>query len=331
MRPSEFGDLVFGAISLMEDGRYADSVDSFREIIRLNSNFSLAYRGIGLAAYYSDNYEEAMRMFELAGDKVGFSDAFWQIRLEFFQRHFAMLANILVALGVIAIIGGRLKKKYNISFKIRLFKREYLLIEQLKHALFILRRPIEGFTDIRYESKGSYLSACILVLAAIIVLLFKTFYTHFPFTGNQPVHELKVGVIILQFVVVWLSWVICNYLISSIYQGEGRFKDVFVGSTYAFTPLILFGIPVVIMSNGMSLSEVSIYNFFDLFIILWILALVFWKVQALQNYSVGETIINILLTMFAMIILWVLIFIVLGLSSEFFEFLYSLYQEVTMR
>ncbi|XEC92911.1 YIP1 family protein [Paenibacillus tarimensis] len=328
---SNFGELVFEAMSLMDQGRYQESVEIFQEVIRLNAHFSPAYKGLGLAAYHRGEYEEALKYFKHAGDKQGYSDTYWQIRLQWFQNNFSLAANLFLIIGAVWVTGRMVAKRSNVRIPWRVYKRKYKLVEQLKHALTILRHPLEGFSDLRYDKKGSYISGLILLLAAISSLLIKTFYIHFPFSGDTPLQYIRSSTLLFQYSGVWLSWVVCNYLISSIYRGEGRFSDVFIGSAYALTPVILLAVPVTVLSQTMTLSESSIYNFFNGAMIIWVCLLLFWMVQALQNYSVAETIINILLTLFTMVILWVLIFIVAGLTIELYSFLYSIYQEVTMR
>lgn len=332
MKPSQFGELVFEAMKLMNDGNYAESVPYFEEIVRLNANFSPAYRGLGFAAFNNGDYERSREMFELAGYKEGYSENFWQLRLSWFQNNFSWMANAMLVVGVAWIAGGAAARRFNFRIKRKRNKERHWLIGQLLHALHILRHPIDGFIDIRYEKKGSYLSAFIILALAMAALIAKLFYTHFHFTGNTPVHEIKVSMILIQFAVFWLAWVVSNYLISSIYRGgEGRFKDVFIGSAYALTPLVILAIPVAAISNVLTLSEISIYNFFDWSIYIWVAMLVFWMVQSTQNYSVGETIVNILLTLLTMLILAVLILIITGLTTEFLNFLYAIYQEVSMR
>jgi type IV secretory pathway TrbL component len=59
--------------------------------------------------------------------------------------------------------------------------------------------------------------------------------------------------------------------------------------------------------------------------------LFFWKIQSLQNYSVGETVVNILMSLFTFIMLAVLVLITLGLSTELKDFIIEVYQEVRLR
>lgn len=331
LEPTKFGSDIQRAYILTQDGLYNESEEYWQEISRQNALFSPSHSALARAAFYNEDYEKAMELFKLAGDEEGYSDAFWQIRLNWFQKHFALFANAMIILGIGSVAGSKIyrKRKKKQKTKKEAKWKKYQLVDHVRHAFYILRHPIDGFTDIRYRQKGSYASAFVILALVIIVGLLRIYYTSFTFQP-VPIGSINAGGIILVGSLIWLSWVICHYLIGSIRYGEARFMEIFIGSAYSLIPIIVLGLPLALLSNIMTLSEASIYTTFSSLIIVWCAALVFWKVQSLQNYSVGETIASILLTIFSMIMLWVLIFIIIGLSSEVLEFLYTLYQEVTM-
>jgi hypothetical protein len=331
-KPTHYGSLVQKAMALTNDGKYIESEPYWSELVRMNASFTPAYKGLGLAEYSRGDYSEALQHFKYAGHVEGYSDAFWQLRLQWFQNNFALLANLLLLLILLWFINSKVNLLRSIIQRIYLNRTwtSYTLIRQLRHALFILKHPLEGFSDLRYDNKGSYLSAFVLLFAVLSSLLIKAIYTGFPFL-TIPIDQISSTPIIIQFTALFITWVLCNYLISSIYRGEGRFKDVFIGSAYALTPIILLAVPVTLLSNILTLTEASIYGFFHWTMVLWTCLLMFWKIQSLQNYSVGETFMNIFMTVIAMILLWVFLFILFGLISEFFRFLNTILREVFMR
>lgn len=332
LEPTEFGVLLQQATALSQEGKYEESESHWQEVLRLNALYSPAYRGLAQAAYHREDYEQALRLFKLAGDAPGYSDTFWQLRLQWFQHNFAYVANGLFVFVVLLLIAGSRKKKRRLRRKEKPgSSASWLrkpLVQQLKQAFVILRHPIDGFSDLRYAQKGSYVSAGIILALVAGVLLTKEYFTSFVFMP-VPSNE-RSNTFLLVFAVTWLTWVICNYLIGSIRQGEARFKDVFVGSAYALFPIVLLGLPLAALSNIMTHSEQSIYSFFEMGMFIWCGLLFYWKIQSLQNYGVGETFANVSLTAFAMLIAWVLISIMVGLSSELQNFIYTIYQEVSM-
>lgn len=328
-RLSEFGSLVLTANELTINGFYAESEAYWEKVLQLNARYAPAIAGLARAAYQQGDYEKAKELFRRAGDQSGFSDSFWQIRLAWFQQRFSTFATAMLILSVAYLAGGRLWRRRT--------RREAAasgspsrIAEQWKHAFYMLRHPIDGFTALRFEGKGGYGSALVILLFTYVALLVHNLHTSFVFHKIEE-HSVSAFNVLVQFAVVWLAWVVCNYLISSIYRGEGRFKDVFVGSAYALIPFALGAIPLAVLSNAMTLSEQAIYQYLFYGLIVWSGAMVFWKVQALQNYGVWETIVNIFLTLVAMVVLGVLAFIVFGLTNELRMFVFEVYQEVAVR
>ncbi|MCM3785736.1 YIP1 family protein [Neobacillus mesonae] len=332
-RLSEFGAMVHEANRLTQQGRYLESEQPWREVLRLNEQYLPAILGLAQVAYKKGEYAEAARLFKSAGNDKGYSESFWQIRLAWFQERFSMFATLFVVLMASFLVFNRFFKRRTKGYAeglMRRMGRSYPLFTQIKQAFVILKHPIDGFTALRFENKGGYLSACILLVLTSGALLLSEKMTSFSFNPAPP-SSITVSSVLLPFVGLWGGWVVSNYLISSIYRGEGRFKDVFVGSAYALTPFILVGVPLAGLSNVMTHAEGAIYNYLQVGMYIWLVFLFIWMVQSLHNYTVGETLMNIMMSIFALIVLAVLIFLVIGLTNELLVFIHEVYQEVLLR
>ncbi|NOU94462.1 nuclease PIN [Paenibacillus sp. LMG 31456] len=328
---SEFGKLVHKANQLTQEGRYEESEKPWKEVSRLNAYYTPAMLGLAKAAYKKEEYDKAERLYYAAGQIQGYSDSFWQLRLRWFQSHFSTLMNVILVLGLAFYIFNRVTRKSKFREKwVNRSESQISLIAQLKHAFYILKHPIDGFSAIRYEGKGGFASSSIMLLLALVSFCIYRGFTDFKFNPDI-ILDVDLMTVLFQFMIVWVCWIVSNYLISTIYRGEGRFRDVAYGSSYALFPLVLIGLPLTVLSHMMALSEDSIYLFLQGAMVLWIGLMMFWQVQSMQNYSVGETVMNILLSIITMTLLGVLVFIMFSLSSELKDFLYSVYQEVTIR
>jgi hypothetical protein len=328
---SEFGSLVHQANALTQEGRYEESEPLWHEVRRLNAQYTPALIGLAKAAYKKEDYKRAEELFYRAGVVGGYSESFWQNRLKWFQNRFGLLMNIALGLGLVYLLWSRLsrrlrpKKGWSFRFRIR-----YSLLDRLKHVLYLIKHPVDGFYAIRYEGKASLTSSLIVLAAAIAAYGYMQSGTSFVF--NPAVHAgVDLLPITVQFVGIWLGWVVSNYLISSLLRGEGRFRDVFYSSTYVLFPIILIGIPVTLLSNALTLNELAIFHFLKLAIIIWIALLVVWMVQGIHNYTFIEALFIILLSLLALSMIIILIFIFISLSIELVNFINSLYQEVIIR
>lgn len=326
---SEFGQYVHAANALTQDGRYEASEPLWEKVHQLNANYAPAVLGLAKAAYKKGEYSQAEQLFTAIGVAGGYSDSFWQTRLRWFQVNFGLYMNIGLILLVIAAIVRYVKRKRNWKLTFSWHNRLPLLT-QLNHVVYMVKHPIDGFHAIRYEAKGSIVSGTILLLISVASYATMSSQTHFLFNPAVVVRT-EVFTPILQFVVIWLAYVVSNYLISSLNQGEGRLRDVYISSAYAMFPFIVVGLPLTLLSSTMTLNEEAIFNFFQIFLYGWIVLLIFWQVQGVHNFSVGEAIKTLVLTLITMAVLAILIFLLFSLTSELIHFIYSIYQEVAIR
>ncbi|MDF2646006.1 MAG: repeat containing protein [Paenibacillus sp.] len=328
-RLSEFGQKVDQANQQTLAGYYEASEKLWQDVLRMNAQFTPAIMGLAAAAFTKEQYPEAKKLFKEAGNQEGYSDAFWQIRMKWLQQNFSWIASLILFSGILYMLMNKWtsKSRFREKWRNRQRTRNNFLLN-CKHVLYMMKHPIDGFIAIRYEGRGSYLSAILILLGVYASLVIKGLVTSFSFNASTSV---DIYSIFTQFFIVWIAWVIANYLVSSIYRGEGRFRDIFIGSAYALVPYLVIGIPLAFISNVMTMSESSIYHYVAQGMIIWIGLLIFWKIQCIHNYSVGETALNIIFTLCTMLVIGVLLFITAGLSSDLVSLIYEMYQEVILR
>ncbi|MGO4274535.1 nuclease PIN, partial [Paenibacillus sp. TAF58] len=230
-RLSEFGQKVDQANQQTLAGYYEDSEKSWQDVLRMNAQFTPAILGLAQAAFTKEQYTEAKRLFKEAGNQEGYSDAFWQIRMQWLQQNFSWIASLLLLIGILSVLVNKWTSKSRLREKWRNRQRTpNRVLMNFKHIFYMMKHPIDGFIAIRYEGKGSYLSAIIILLCVYASLVIKRLVTSFSFDSST---HIDIYSIFTQFFIVWIAWVIANYLVSSIYRGEGRFRDIFIGSAYA--------------------------------------------------------------------------------------------------
>lgn len=328
---SEFGSLVYEANRLTLMGRYEEGERLWQEVMRLNPQYNPAIMGLARAAYKKGDYGSAAELFREAGNKKGYSEAFWQIRLQWFQKYFSVTATVLTVGLLVFLLFGKLTKKAR--FRQRIANRNPSSLKwviQLKQAIYIMKHPIDGFSAMRAEQKGGMLGAVVLLLGSYFTIVLTQLFTGFVFSKGL-VDNVDVLSTLARFLAIWLGWVVSHYLFGSIYRGEARFRDVFIGSAYALVPLIAIGLPLTLISNVMTESEGSIYQYLELAMYVWLALMFFWKVQSVQNYDFGETVYSIIMSICTMAIMGALLFILFGLTNELLIFLNEMYQEAMLR
>ena len=128
----------------------------------------------------------------------------------------------------------------------------------------------------------------------------------------NPTH--KIATILSQVISVLVPvflFVLANWCLTTLFEGEGSFKDIFIATCYSLIPLPLFIIPATIFSNFVTSSEASLVGFFGVLAFIWVGVLVFFGTMVTHDYSLFKNFIIILSTIVAMAFI---IFIVLLFS-----------------
>lgn len=330
---TEFANMVHKATALYMDGKYVESKELWEQVLTRNGMFDLAHLGIGMAEYKQQNYEKALDEFRLANNKRGYSDSYWEIRRKWIMEN---LPAVFISLIVFALIVSLLKqfdRIYKFSAPVRnaadRLKRRRFVADILQFTR-VLRHPIDCYYEIKREKKGSIPAALFWILLLIIFTINKIYNTGYIF-NSYDVRFVQLGQVLLTIIAPLTLWVACNYLVSTINDGEGSLRDVLVGSTSALMPVILFMLPLTILSNGLTLMEKVIYYFLSNLSVAWSALLMFIMVKEVHDYEIGGTIKNILLTIFLMACIIIIGIILFGLSNQLWDFVYSLYQEVRIR
>lgn len=108
--PTEYGQLIYDATDTYLRGEYDRSAELWEDVMKLNANYSLAFRGIGRSRLRQEKYEEAMDFFERAHAREEYGRAFKQYRKIWVEKNIWWII-ILVALLLIVPLGiGRARR-----------------------------------------------------------------------------------------------------------------------------------------------------------------------------------------------------------------------------
>lgn len=107
---TEFGGLVYDAIEAFQNGQYYESGEIWKEVLKLNGNYDLAYIGIGRSLLRQEKYHEAMEYFELKWDDENYSKAFKQYRKEWVEEHIILIVLALFLVLCLPLAIGKIGK-----------------------------------------------------------------------------------------------------------------------------------------------------------------------------------------------------------------------------
>ncbi len=331
--PTSFANLIHVAISLYQEGRYQEALIPWQNVLEQNALFDLANQGLGDAYFAQMNYEEALYFYEIARDRMGYSDAFWEVRNVMLQGSGTVIVIIIATLVIFSAIYKPLKLGTYMSkpfIYVNEKTKHIKLIQDLKFSFYVLRHPSDGYYGIKREGKGSYLSASIYYVLFFLLYMLYIYQTSFLFNdviaARIDIFEEAVSI----FGPIFL-FVSANYLVSSIRDGEGRFKDVYVGLSTVLLPAIILLPFTTLISQVLTFNESFIFDFFiGLLYALSGFYLIF-MIKEIHYYEVKQTIFNAFITLFTALMMVVMAFIVYLLIGEVVQLILDIIREVTVR
>ncbi|MDP3130961.1 MAG: YIP1 family protein, partial [Bacillota bacterium] len=170
--------------------------------------------------------------------------------------------------------------------------------------------------------------------AGAIAILGLTFGAYLLFIAGKgfifqstDLKDMDLGSIILGFLALVGLFVLCSYLVTSIQDGEGTLGEIFKGVAYSMLPFILGCVTSTLISYIATTNELFLLNVIFGVGLAWSLLLVFISIAEIQNYTLGETIKSILITiLFLVVILLVFAFVQMTIK-QLFTFLIELVKE----
>lgn len=108
--PTEYGNMIYQAMDLFQDGEYEASGETWQKVIDLNGNYDLAYIGIGRALLRQEEYHEAMDYFKLKWDDDNYSKAFKQYRKEWVEENIVAIVAVLIVVIVLPLAISKIRK-----------------------------------------------------------------------------------------------------------------------------------------------------------------------------------------------------------------------------
>jgi hypothetical protein len=177
----------------------------------------------------------------------------------------------------------------------------------------------------------SVLSATILYIILYLEFLFMKYFTGFIFRGGTSLEQINFGMEFILLFLPILLFIVSNYLVSTINDGEGRFSDIYIGTIYSLAPIIVLLVPITLMSNVLTLNEYFLYVFFMQVMMGWSLIILFIMIKEIHAFEFWGTVRNILTTIFCMIIIVLVCFIIYVLMDQVIDFVTAIIQEVILR
>ena len=315
--PTEFAHWINQATSYFDAGMYVDSISYWEEVLRFQSGFQMAHAAIGHARFLQEDFVGAMESFYVAGFRGSYSEAFWELRNEWILRNAAWLIVALIAFG------------FGLRFLKKIPAPKNKLLKELAFIGRVLKNPSDAFYDMRFHGAASVRSACVLYAALFAAFLIFILGPGFIFEYYFYVESVPLAAAV--FILGVALFVCVNYLVAAVNDGEGSFKNVFIGTAYSVAPFILMAAPLTLLSRVLTFNEAFVYTFLFQASLVYSAILLFIMLNVTHDYRIRDVIKNIALTIFTSAAIALVVFILYLLWAQAIDFFAALFWEASGR
>lgn len=102
--PTQYGQLIYDATETYTKGDYDGSAEMWREVLKLNANYDLAFLGVGRSQVRQGDYKAAMDNFEMAHDRQNYGKAFRLYRKVWVEENILWMVIVVIALVAVALV-----------------------------------------------------------------------------------------------------------------------------------------------------------------------------------------------------------------------------------
>jgi tetratricopeptide (TPR) repeat protein len=327
---TEYGQILLTALEHTNNKEYDKAVDDWYGILQRNNNYDAAYVGIGDALYREGKWQEAMKMYKTAYDRSSYSNAFKMYRKDLVSKYIFLI--VVAAVALIVLISKFFGFAGKINDKAAIKKGKRNIGEEILYAFHVMFHPFDGFWDLKHEKRGSVRGATFWLVLVIVAFVYQSFGTGYIASGNNG--GSVAGSAISQAVgilVPLILFVTANWCLTTLFDGEGSFKDVYIATCYSAAPLSFLTIAATIVSNFVTESETGFVSLLTGAAWVWFFLLLFFGIMVTHDYSMSKNILTIAGTVVGMCIIMFLVILFSGLMMKMSSFIANIGTELSFR
>ena len=327
--PTDYSQTIYSALTLYKNGKYADAVAEWEEVLKLNQLSVLAHNEIGRNLYSQGEYEESMGHFILSGNRELYSQSFWEVRNVSLQQKLPVFILGLMLFTVLYYTVKYTNRKYHyLATPAGKIKKvgEVKIINDVLYMFNLLKHPLDSFYYIKKKQKGSYKGATIIFGMFFIAYLINTTSKSFIYQLVEAA-DMDLNAIVLGFFAIAALFIVSNYLVTSINDGEGSLGEIYKGVMYSLLPLMVAYLVTTFLSYYFTYNELFMLQLVLMIGMGWTALLIFLAIQELHNYTISNTIKSLLLTFLFMIIFAILFAFVQIMGDQLIQFVIGLVKE----
>ena len=330
-RQTEYAEALSTAIKLQNAGEFDEAKGAWEEVLARNNNFDTAYVEMGKVLYRNAKTDaelkQALAYFQNAYDTENYATVFKSIRANVMEKWF-----ILLVVGIVAVLFAVVKifgyaGKVNKAAAVKGGKRT--LKEELTFGFHLMFHPFDGYWDLKHEKRGSMRASIIFIIITVVAFYYSGIgkgYYYNPKGATATIFSQAAMVL-----VPFLLWVISNWCFTTLFDGEGSFKDIFIATSYALFPVPVLVIISTALTNVLVGTESQIPTLIVSVAYIYMAFLIIVGMQVTHDYSTGKNIVTVVMTLVGMVVIMFIAVLFFSLISKMSGFVSTIISELSYR
>lgn len=203
-------------------------------------------------------------------------------------------------------------------------------IEHLKFPFYVIVHPFKGFWEVKYDKKGKLSVALAILFLVSLASMFQYQYSGFMVNTHSP-YSFNSLVQLRNVILPFFLWCVANWSLTTLMDGEGKFREIVVSSAYALLPIFLLFVPATIYSRFITQEETTFYYYLNGFAVIWFLYLMVISTMTVHQYTTLKTIVTICLTVVCMGFIVFLCMLFFSLIQQMYSVFFTIYKELQFR
>jgi len=242
----------------------------------------------------------------------------------------ALILISVAALLVITAIVKRIDRQRIIAGFVETTRKgimENRFARPIMFAFTVARHPLDSYYYMKLEQKGSLGGAVfhfiLFFVAYMVYITSRGFILQY-----TDIVDMDFVVIVGGFFGLFTMFIVSNYLVTSIKDGEGGIKDIFKLVSYGLFPLTVTLFGVTLLTHVVTQNEIFLVNFALTAGGIWAGVVLWLGFQETHNYSFRATLSSLIITVLFMLIILVVLFNLTVLFDGIVSFIESISSEV---
>ncbi len=196
-------------------------------------------------------------------------------------------------------------------------------VKYIKHCVF---HPFDGFYEAKNRGKGSMVLTAILIAVFCLVECLRRQYTGF-ILNTVNIAKINTVTIFISYLSVILIAGVSNWTVTTLFEGKGKLKDIYLVIAYSLVPTIIARLLVIFVSNFVIEEEVPILQVIVYFGWVWTAFLIVTGLCTIHEYGLAKNLVTLLATVVAAAIILFLFVLFISLIEQMISFVRTFVKE----